>query len=253
MDLSGIYPKGVHFSLVRDWQKWLADNPDAAKLPVSQLDHMKNFQGSPVHHEFVIFTVDIVGPNYQHYDQRIIAERQYLDSPDLVIYGPWDKQDEDRTEKYRFRKADRLGILDFHAPYPTVSEIASIFVKLANERPDYSFNKSNCFWFAGSVWTSLERRAFRKTTTAYFDLRRKFLGMIWGFSYNDVGEQQQIQQETITTPAADYPAEELQQEEERNRVVREAILAPEYPSTELAQEKHLEEIVRKTIPENKFT
>lgn len=93
-----VNPLQTERSFVTDWKKWLDSHSDAAQLPVTKVEHMKNFQESPVHHEFMIVTVKLpAGQPAQ--TQRIVAERQISTPPDQVIYGPWD--DASSTAKHR--------------------------------------------------------------------------------------------------------------------------------------------------------
>lgn len=71
----------------------------------------------------------------------------------------------------------------------------------------------------------------------------------------NVGSTQQIQQETTAASSvADYPVEELREEEDLNRIVREATpAADDDQAKELKQEEHLNRVVRDAIPEAKLT
>jgi hypothetical protein len=88
--------------------------------------------------------------------------------------------------------ADLLGALDFDSPTdsdsedtrPTVSEIAEIFVRLANINTEYHWYRGNCFWFAGSVWESLKYQASVTRTSPYYDSKGKFAGIRVGSDYN---------------------------------------------------------------------
>ncbi|KAF9256804.1 hypothetical protein L218DRAFT_1006926 [Marasmius fiardii PR-910] len=221
----GINPSGTERSLAAAWKTWLAANQGAADVPITKIEHMKNFQKSPVDHEFLIITVKLP-PGQPSETQQIIAERQISDPPDQLIYGPWSTSP--ALEKHR--AADFLGRLDFEAPYPTLLTIATIFVKLADLNPKYSWHGGNCFWFAGSVWASIEDLASVKVQSQYWPKRGRFAGLRIGYEYNNVGHATKIQQEDVldgasreTRAAAADPIKELEEEERLNRAVRDAV------------------------------
>ncbi|KAF9254482.1 hypothetical protein L218DRAFT_968117 [Marasmius fiardii PR-910] len=215
---------------------------------------MKNFQKSPVDHEFLIITVKLP-PGQPTETQQIIAERQAYDPPDQLIYGPWATSPS--LEKHR--AADVLGRLEFEAPYPTLLTIATILVKLSNLNPKYSWHGGNCFWFAGSVWASIEDLASVKVQSQYWSKRGRFAGLCKGYDYNNVGHGTQTQE---ARPTEDDPPE-LKEERRLNRAVREAIPESQLPRAireangeedppELEQERRDNRAVQEAIPESQL-
>ncbi|KAF9258969.1 hypothetical protein L218DRAFT_1004396 [Marasmius fiardii PR-910] len=230
---AGINPEGAERSSTSKWKEWLDKNPDAAEPAETQ---------------------------------RIIAERQILYPPDQLIYGPW----ETSPALERHRAADFLGRLEFQAPYPTLLMIATIFIKLSALHPKYLWRGGNCYWFAGSVWASIEDLASDKVRSEYWSKRGRFAGIRIGYQYDNVGHGTQTQSEEVlhraigeAMPAEDDPPE-LEEERRLNRAVREAIPESQLPGVfqeatpaeddppELEEERRLNRTVREAIPESEL-